>query len=98
VKDDPNLYLFRKGQDVRLAENFAEMAEGPADLDDYDDERHLHLVDPLPPAPNVIVEAVGGGFEVSRLRDNGSTVACVMWTRTELLELIARAQAALKVT
>jgi hypothetical protein len=71
---------------------------GAMDLDDYDDERHLHLVDPLPPAPNVIVEAVGGGFEVSRLRDNGSTVACVMWTRTELLELIARAQAALKVT
>lgn len=66
-------------------------------FDDYDDAAHLHLVDPAPPAPTVIVEAVGENFEVSRLRDNGSTVACVMWTRDELLELRHRIDAALEV-
>ncbi len=68
------------------------------ELDDYsEDATRLHLVDPPPPMPSVIVEAVGRGFEVSRLRDNGSTVACVMWTRDELKELIRRASAALEV-
>lgn len=71
-------------------------------FDDYDDAAsvdgvpRLRLVDPPSKMPNVIVEAVGDVFEVSRLRDNGSTVACVMWTRTELEELIRRAQAALE--
>ena len=66
------------------------------DLDDYDDGAHLHLVDPPRPAPTVIVEAVGENFEVSRLRDNGSTVACVIWTRPELEELQRRIVAALE--
>ena len=65
-------------------------------LDDYDDRSHLHLVDPPRPAPTVIVEAVGENFEVSRLRDNGTTVACVMWTRAELEELRRRIDAALE--
>ena len=66
------------------------------DFDDYDDAPHLHLVDPPPVMPVVIVEAVGENFEVSRLRDNGSTVACVMWTRPELEELRRRIDAALE--
>jgi hypothetical protein len=69
------------------------------DLDDYpEDATRLRLVDPPAPMPTVIVEAVGRVFEVSRLRDNGTTVACVMWTRSELEELIRRATAALEVT
>ncbi len=92
-----------ENMDLKKAVRAKLLAEPPhvdvaLDLDDYDDGPHLHLVDPPPPAPNVIVEAVGEGFEVSRLRDNGTTVACVRWTKPELLELIARAQAALKVT
>ncbi len=46
-------------------------------------------------SPSVIVEAVGDRFEVSRLRDNGSTVACVVWTKSELEELRIRIDAAL---
>ncbi len=68
------------------------------ELDDYPhDETRLRLVDPPAPMPTVIVEAVGKVFEVSRLRDNGTTVACVMWTRDELKELIRRATAALEI-
>ena len=85
------------------------VASAAADLDlesfdDYDDSQHiegvprLHLVDPLPDAPRVIVEAVGDTFEVSRLRDNGTTVACVMWTRSELEELQRRIVAALEMS
>ncbi len=72
------------------------------DFDDYDDGAivdeapKLRLLDPPRDAPSVIVEAVGDVFEVSRLRDNGTTVACVMWTRKELEELIRRAQSALE--
>lgn len=84
-------------------------ALGAADLDlesfdDYDDAAsvdgvpRLRLVDPPKPAPRVIVEAVGEGFEVSRLRDNGSTVACVSWTKEEIKELAARIRAALEVS
>ncbi len=71
-------------------------------FDDYDDAEtvegvpRLHLVDPPREAPTVIVEAVGDVFEVSRLRDNGTTVACVMWTRKELEELQRRITAALE--
>lgn len=71
-------------------------------FDDYDDSaKHedvprLRLVDPPAPSPRVIVEAVGEVFEVSRLRDNGTTVACVMWTRSELEELQRRIIAALE--
>ncbi len=73
-------------------------------FDDYDDSaKHddvprLRLVDPPAPIPRVIVELVGEVFEVSRLRDNGTTVACVMWTRDELLELVRRAQSALEMS
>ncbi len=68
------------------------------ELDDYPhDETRLRLVDPPAPMPRVIVEAVGQRFEVSRLRDNGTTVANVSWTRDELEELIRRASAALEV-
>lgn len=83
------------------------MASAAADLDlesfdDYDDGAvvdsvpRLHLVDPPAPSPRVIVEAVGEVFEVSRLRDGGTTVACVMWTRSELEELQRRITAALE--
>lgn len=71
-------------------------------FDDYDDAASvdgipkLRLVDPPAPMPSVIVELVGERYEVSRLRENGTTVACVMYTRTELEELIRRAQAALE--
>lgn len=85
------------------------VASAAADLDlesfdDYDDAAHvdgvpkLRLLDPPRDAPSVIVEAVGEGFEVSRLRDNGTTVACVMWTRTELEELKRRIVAALEMS
>lgn len=73
-------------------------------FDDYDDGAvvdsvpRLHLVDPPAPSPRVIVEAVGEVFEVSRLRDNGTTVACVMWTRSELEELQRRITAALEMS
>jgi hypothetical protein len=66
-------------------------------FDDYDEDApRLRLVDPPRPMPSVIVEAVGDAFEVSRLRDGGTTVACVRWTRKELEELIMRAQSALE--
>ena len=84
-------------------------SEAAADLDlesfdDYDDGAvvdsvpRLHLVDPPAPSPRVIVEAVGEVFEVSRLRDGGTTVACVMWTRSELEELQRRITAALEMS
>lgn len=75
---------------------------GLDDLDDYDDHTEvegvprLRLADPPREAPTVIVEAVGDSFEVSRLRDNGTTVACVTWTRKELEELARRITAALE--
>jgi hypothetical protein len=65
------------------------------DLDDYDDAQHAHAVDPTLPAPSVLVEAVGDGFEVARMRDDGTTVACVIYTRAELVKLMSRCQAAL---
>lgn len=68
-------------------------------FDDYDDAppAMLRLVDPPRPSPRVVVEAIDvDRFEVSRLRDNGTTVASVMWTRDELAELINRAAGALK--
>lgn len=73
-------------------------------FDDYDDSaKHedvlrLHLVDPPAPSPRVIVESVGEVFEVSRLRDGDTTVACVMWTRSELEELSRRITAALEMS
>ncbi len=73
-------------------------------FDDYDDLApvdgvpRLRLADPPRDAPTVIVETVGDHFEVSRLRDNGTTVACVMWTRSELEELQRRIAAALELT
>lgn len=71
------------------------------DFDDYDDHSgdapRLRLVDPPSPVPRVVVEALDDGrYEVSRLRDNGTTVASVTWTRDELAELIERARAALE--
>lgn len=64
----------------------------PEELDHYEDPAAI-------PDPDhkvvVLVECVGEGYEVSRLRDNGSTSACVSWTRAELVELVSRAQAAL---
>lgn len=66
------------------------------ELDDYDDAPKLHLVDP-PRQVSVIVECLSADrFEVSRLRDNGTTVAAVMYSRKELIELVNRAQAALE--
>jgi hypothetical protein len=71
-------------------------------FDDYDDAAsvngipRLRLVDPPRDAPTVIVEAVGDKFEVCRLRDNGTTSACVIWTRKELEELQRRIAAALE--
>ncbi len=71
-------------------------------FDDYDETKPvdsvplIRLVDPPLPFPRVIVECVGDIFEVSRLRDDGTTVACVMWTREELQELQRRISAALE--
>lgn len=68
-------------------------------FDDYpEDATRLRLVDPPAPMPRVIVEAVGKKFHVSRLRDNGTTVATVVWTRDELEELLKRGYAALEMT
>ncbi len=68
-------------------------------FDDYaEDATHLRLVDPPAPMPTVIVEAVGKSFHVSRLRDNGSTVATVIWSRKELEELLRRGYAALEMS
>ncbi len=83
------------------------LLEQPADLDlntfdDYDDSithndvPRLSLVD-SPRKVSIIVEAVGERFEVSRLRDSGTTVACIFYTREELEEFIERAQAALEI-
>ncbi len=72
-------------------------------FDDYDDSEtvdnvaRLRLADPPKAAPRVIVEATEYGYEVSRLRHNGTTVACVSWTRSELEELIMRATSALEI-
>lgn len=66
------------------------------DTDEVDGVSRLYLVDAPRKAPTVIVEAVGAAFEVSRLRDGGTTVASVMWTREELKELVARIRAALE--
>ncbi len=72
------------------------------DLDDYDDAAfvedvpRLRLLDP-PREVSVIVEAVGESFEVSRLREGGTTVATVTWTRKEIEELAMRIRAALEV-
>lgn len=69
------------------------------DLDDYaEDETRLKLVDPPAPAPTVIVEACELGFWVSRLRDNGTSSASVLWSRKELQELQRRINAALRMT
>lgn len=66
-------------------------------FDDYpEDATRLRLVDPPAPMPTVIVEVVGKSFHVSRLRDNGTTVATVVWTRSELEELLRRGYAALE--
>jgi hypothetical protein len=71
-------------------------------FDDYDELStvdgvpRLRLVDPPRDGPSVIVESVGEVFEVSRLRDNGTTVASVMYTRKELIELRDRILAALE--
>ncbi len=76
----------------------------PADLesfDDYDDTAlhddvpRIRLVDP-PKSVGVIVEATASGFETSKLTHQGTCWARVSWTREELVELIARAQAALE--
>lgn len=74
-------------------------------FDDYDEQAaiegvpRLRLVDPPAPMPRVIVEVIGEDiYEVSRLRDNGTTVACVRWTKDELTELIGRVRAALEVS
>lgn len=58
---------------------------GADDLDDYDDA--AHIADPAPPVPHVIVDIVGDGFEVARMRHDGTTVARVHYTREELAEL-----------
>ncbi len=69
-------------------------------FDDYDDAvqvegvPRLRLVDP-PREERVIVESIGGEFEVSRIRGT-SCFARVMWTREELVELVSRATAALE--
>lgn len=72
----------------------------PVDLESFDDytedATRLRLVDPSAPMPRVIVEAVGKSFHVSRLRDNGTTVATVVWSREELQELLRRGYAALE--
>jgi hypothetical protein len=68
-------------------------ATGADDLDDYDDA--AHVADPTPPVPHVIVEAAGDSFEVARMRDDGTTVARVTWTRDELTELMGRCRAVL---
>jgi hypothetical protein len=75
----------------------------PADYDlesydDYDDGSKAEYIDSLRSIPSVIVEMVGDAYEVSRLRDNGTTVACVMWTRAELEELRRRIDAALEMS
>lgn len=71
-------------------------------FDDYDEQKthddvpRIRLADP-PHEVSVIVEAIGDRFEVSRLRNNGTTVACVFYTRKELEELVSHAQAALEI-
>lgn len=75
--------------------------EDPESFDDYDDSENignvprLRLVDPDRKV-GVLVEALASGFWVSRLRNDGTTVASVHWTREELSELVSRAQAALE--
>lgn len=71
-------------------------------FDDYDDEQvhddvpRLRLVDP-PREVSIIVESSDTGFWVSRLRDNGTTWASVLYSRKELEELAGRIASALMV-
>lgn len=77
-------------------------AEDLDELDDYDDDAmhddvpRIRLADPPRASPRVIVEMVGESFEVSRLRNSGTTVASVTWTRSEIEELQLRIAAALE--
>lgn len=59
----------------------------------------LRLVAPPTKLPEseIIVEKVGDVYEVSLLRDHGTTVAAVFYTRKQLEQLIARAQGALEI-
>ena len=71
----------------------------PESLDDYqEDATRLHLVDPPAPMPSIIVEATEIGFWVSRLRNDGTSSAAVLYSRKELEELIRRATAALEMS
>lgn len=64
------------------------------DFDDYEeDEERAALLDP-PREVTIAVEATGDGFEVSRV--GRSSFDRHIYTRAELVELIGRAQAALK--
>jgi hypothetical protein len=77
-------------------------AELPLVLDDVPapEKPRLRVVPPPAPVPEseVIVEQTSDGrFEVSLLRNHGTTVAAVFYTRAQLEQLIARAGAALEV-
>lgn len=63
-------------------------------------ERTFRVVPPAAPEPesDVIVEPISDGrFVVSLLRDHGTTVAAVRYTRSQLEMFIRRATAALEV-
>lgn len=71
-------------------------------FDDYDDSvshedvPKLRLVDP-PKLVGVIVEATDKGYWVSKITHNGTCWSQSYWSKSELLELINRAQSALEV-
>lgn len=64
------------------------------------EERKLRIVPPpaTTPESEVIIEPTGDGrYVVSLLRDHGTTVACVKYTRAQLEMLLRRIPAALEV-
>ena len=98
-RPDPNQIGFDISDPMPPSVPFVEVPTS-VDLDTFDDysedATRIDLADPPAPMPTVIVEVVGRSFHVSRLRDNGTTVATVVWTRSELEELLRRGYAALE--
>jgi hypothetical protein len=66
------------------------------DLHEFDDYIYDDNPDPALPVL-VFIEACRGGYWISRLRDDGTSVASVHWTRNELMELRCRLDEALGV-
>lgn len=75
----------------------AEVAAPPPDAAERPKLRVVPPPAPLPESEVIVEQLADGRFEVSLLRDHGTTCAAVFYTRSQLEQLIARAQAALEI-